>query len=113
MNLFLVEQLRLLSRTLSNCGMWMCSNGLHRTPPSDSGTVVYKNYSVLPCQYHSSNGPYSFVHLPLTLCNVRHSYIHTASEFDIKNTQITQLLWISMMMMMMMVTISMTTTYFS
>jgi len=23
-----------------------------------------------PCQYHSTNAPYSFIHLPPTLCNV-------------------------------------------
>jgi hypothetical protein len=26
--------------------------------------------SDFPCQYHSTNAPYSFIHLPPTLCNV-------------------------------------------
>jgi hypothetical protein len=31
---------------------------------------VFKYYSSFPCQYHSTNAPYSFIHLPLTLYNV-------------------------------------------
>jgi hypothetical protein len=32
--------------------------------------MFFSQYSSFPCQYHSTNAPYSFIHLPLTLYNV-------------------------------------------
>jgi hypothetical protein len=37
---------------------------------SGSGTMFSPSTSVFPCQYHSTNAPYSFIHLPPTLYNV-------------------------------------------
>jgi hypothetical protein len=34
------------------------------------GTIYCTEYSVFPCQYHSTNATYSFIHLPPTLYNV-------------------------------------------
>jgi hypothetical protein len=34
------------------------------------GTGFSASTSVFPCQYHSTNAPYSFIHLPHTLYNV-------------------------------------------
>ena len=35
-----------------------------------SGTGSGLSTSVFPCQYHSTNAPYPFIHLPPTLCNI-------------------------------------------
>ena len=35
-----------------------------------TGRVFSLGYSFFPCQYHSTNAPYSFIHLPPTLYNV-------------------------------------------
>src|SRR5215468_6325778 len=32
--------------------------------------MFFSRYSSFPCQYHSTIAPYSFIHLPPTLCNV-------------------------------------------
>ena len=32
--------------------------------------MFFSQYFSFPCQYHSTNAPYSFIHLPPTLCNV-------------------------------------------
>src|SRR5215470_5789431 len=32
--------------------------------------MFFSQYSSFPCQYHSTNAPYSFIHLPPTLYNV-------------------------------------------
>ena len=35
-----------------------------------SNAVKVLSTSVFPCQYHSTIAPYSFIHLPPTICNV-------------------------------------------
>jgi len=32
--------------------------------------MFFSQHFSFPCQYHSTNAPYSFIHLPPTLCNV-------------------------------------------
>jgi hypothetical protein len=35
-----------------------------------TGTSLCKSIAIFSCLYHSTNAPYSFIHLPLTLYNV-------------------------------------------
>jgi len=42
----------------------------HSFTHNRSCTMFFSQYFSFPCQYHSTNAPYSFIHLPSTLYNV-------------------------------------------
>ena len=46
-----------------------CSTLIH-SPTTDAVSCFSPSTSVFPCQYHFTHGPYSFIYLPPTLCNV-------------------------------------------
>jgi len=52
-------RVRFLGRQCENCG-----GQIH------AGSGFSPSTSVFPCQYHSTNAPYPFIHLPPTLYNV-------------------------------------------